>query len=87
MSKDKRLQIRLSEEDYNKLESYASQKDISMAQVLREYIKRLPHPKALLAIFAFATIAALSFPTPLRARVGTAAMTFNTVSRGSLLFC
>jgi predicted DNA binding CopG/RHH family protein len=45
MSKDKRLQIRLSELDYQRLETYASQKDISMAQVLRDYIKRLPIPK------------------------------------------
>ncbi|MCU0532866.1 MAG: hypothetical protein MUD14_03090 [Hydrococcus sp. Prado102] len=42
MSKEKRLQIRLSEADYNKLEAYANQKDISMAQVLRDYINRLP---------------------------------------------
>lgn len=66
MSKEKRLQIRLSEAEYNKLESYASQKDISMAQVLREYIKRLPNPKVLLAISAVAPLATLSFPTPLR---------------------
>jgi glucokinase len=66
MSKEKRLQIRLSEAEYNKLESYATQKDISMAQVLRDYIKRLPHPKTLSAIFAVATIATLSFPTLLR---------------------
>jgi len=62
MSKDKRLQIRLSEEEYNKLESYARQKDISMAQVIREYIKRLPNPKVLLAISALATIA--RYPSP-----------------------
>jgi hypothetical protein len=45
MSKEKRLQIRLSEADYHKLEAYANQKDISMAQVLRDYIKRLPKAK------------------------------------------
>lgn len=45
MTRDKRLEIRLSEENYRKLESYANQKDISMAQVLREYIKRLPRTK------------------------------------------
>jgi hypothetical protein len=66
MSKEKRLQIRLSQSEYAKLEAYASQKDISMAQVIRDYIKRLPLPKEELAIFAFATIASLSFPTPLR---------------------
>jgi hypothetical protein len=45
MARDKRLEIRLTEEDYRKLEAYANQKDISMAQVLRDYIKRLPRPK------------------------------------------
>ncbi|MGH2413839.1 MAG: ribbon-helix-helix protein, CopG family [Microcystaceae cyanobacterium] len=44
MTKEKRLQIRLSDEDYAKLEAYAQQKDVSMAQVLRDYIKRLPKP-------------------------------------------
>lgn len=66
MSRDKRLEIRLSEPEYLKLDAYAKQKDISMAQVLREYIKRLPTPKGELAIFVITTIAALSFPTPLR---------------------
>jgi len=42
MTKDRRLQIRLSEEEYRKLESRAKQKDTSMAQVVREYIRRLP---------------------------------------------
>jgi predicted DNA-binding protein len=45
IAKEKRLQIRMSEEDYAKLEAYAKQKDVSMAQVLREYIKRLPKPQ------------------------------------------
>lgn len=66
MSRDKRLEIRLSEPEYSKLEAYAKQKDISMAQVLREYIKRLPTPKEELAIFVVTTIAANSFPMPLR---------------------
>jgi predicted DNA-binding protein len=44
MLKEKRLEIRLSDEDFARLERYAKQKDISMAQVLREYIKRLPKP-------------------------------------------
>ncbi len=44
MLKEKRLEIRLSDEDFARLESYAKQKDVSMAQVLREYIKRLPKP-------------------------------------------
>lgn len=65
MSKEKRLQIRLAETEYKKLEAYAHLKDISMAQVLRDYIKRLPLPKEGLAIVAIAKIASLSFPTPL----------------------
>jgi hypothetical protein len=64
MSRDRRLEIRLTEAEYNKLEAYAHQKDISMAQVLREYIKRLPNPKTLSVIFAVASITLLSFPTP-----------------------
>jgi len=44
--KDKRIEIRLSDEDYIRLEAYAKQKDVSMAQILRAYIKRLPTPKA-----------------------------------------
>jgi predicted DNA-binding protein len=44
MAKEKRLQIRLSNEDFAKLDAYAKQKDVSMAQILREYIKRLPQP-------------------------------------------
>jgi predicted DNA-binding protein len=42
MPKDKRLQIRLSEEEYVRLGAYAKRKDVSMAQVIRDYIKRLP---------------------------------------------
>lgn len=42
MPKEKRLQLRLSDEDYAKLSVYAKRKEVSMAQVIREYIKRLP---------------------------------------------
>jgi predicted DNA-binding protein len=44
MTKEKRLQFRLSEEDFARLEAYAKKKDVSMAQVLREYVKHLPKP-------------------------------------------
>jgi len=37
-----------------------------VSELMVDYIKRLPNPKVLLAIFASATIAALSLPTPLR---------------------
>jgi predicted DNA-binding protein len=45
MLKEKRLEIRLSDDDFARLEAYANHKDVSMAQVLREYIKRLPKPQ------------------------------------------
>jgi hypothetical protein len=48
MQKEKRLQIRMSEEDFARLEAYANRKDISMAQVLREHIKKLPAKISLL---------------------------------------
>lgn len=35
--------IRLSEAEYSRLEAYAQRKDVSMAKVLRDYIKRLPN--------------------------------------------
>ncbi|MBW4486680.1 MAG: ribbon-helix-helix protein, CopG family [Trichocoleus desertorum ATA4-8-CV12] len=44
MPKEKRLEIRLNDEDFARLEAYAKGKDVSMAQILREYIKRLPKP-------------------------------------------
>jgi predicted DNA-binding protein len=43
MIKNKQLLIRMTEAEHQKLEAYASQKGWSMAQVIREYIKRLPH--------------------------------------------
>jgi hypothetical protein len=42
MQKEKRLEIRMSDDDFARLRAYADCKDISMAQVLREYIKKLP---------------------------------------------
>lgn len=42
MPKEKRLQIRLSDQDFARLEAYAKQNEVSMAQVVRDHIKRLP---------------------------------------------
>jgi predicted DNA-binding protein len=46
MSKEKMLRVRLSDEDFARLEAYAKSKDWAMSQVVREYIKRLPKPTA-----------------------------------------
>lgn len=45
MIKDKTLKIRLDSEDYDKLQAYADLKKVSMAHILREYVRRLPNPK------------------------------------------
>jgi hypothetical protein len=45
MSREKRLEIRLSEKEYNKLKSYADNKEVSMGWIVRDYIKRLPNPE------------------------------------------
>ncbi|QYO62423.1 hypothetical protein [Leptolyngbya sp. 7M] len=45
MSKEKMLRVRLSNEDFARLEAYAKSKDKALSQVIREYIKRLPKPE------------------------------------------
>lgn len=42
IKKTRKLVVRLSEEDYEKLERYAAEVDIPMSQVIRQYIKELP---------------------------------------------
>ena len=66
MSITERLQIRISPELKEKVEKVAKERNISVSELLVDYIKRLPNPKVLLAISAFAPLAALSLPTPLR---------------------
>lgn len=52
MAKTHRLQIRLSEEEFLTLQAEADRKDESMAEVVRQYIHRLPKPQSRLsAIF------------------------------------
>ncbi len=66
MSRTERLHIRISPELKKKVELIAKERNVSVSELLVDYIKRLPNPKVLLAISAVATIAALSLPTPLR---------------------
>ncbi|MGK7873384.1 MAG: DNA-binding protein [Xenococcaceae cyanobacterium] len=47
MSRDRRLEIRLTEKEYQKLKANAELDDVSMAQVLRWCIKSLPDAKTL----------------------------------------
>jgi hypothetical protein len=41
--KDKVLMVRMTQEEHEKLEAYAKFKDISMAKVVRDYVKKLPN--------------------------------------------
>jgi predicted transcriptional regulator len=63
MSRTERLHIRISPELKKKVELIAKERNVSVSELLVDYIKRLPNPKVLLAISAVATIAALSLPT------------------------
>jgi hypothetical protein len=41
MARDKILRVRLSEEEWERLETYAKSKDYTLTEVIRDYIKRL----------------------------------------------
>jgi predicted DNA binding CopG/RHH family protein len=45
MTKTHRLQIRLSENEFLKLKAKADAKGEPMAEIIRQYIHRLPNPK------------------------------------------
>jgi hypothetical protein len=45
MARPNVFKVRLSDEELQKLEAYAESKQVSSAEVLRDYIKRLPKPK------------------------------------------
>lgn len=40
--KNKLLIIRLTQDEYKRLRSFAKRKDTSMAEILRTYVKKLP---------------------------------------------
>lgn len=42
MARTKRLELRLSEQEYERLQSWANYRGISMGEILRDYIKSLP---------------------------------------------
>lgn len=45
MSRPKKIQFNVNEKEYQRLKEYAESVDLSMAEVLRDYIKTLTHPK------------------------------------------
>ncbi|MEH2022790.1 hypothetical protein [Nostoc sp.] len=42
MNREKILRVRLSEEEWTRLEIYAESKQHTISEVIRDYIKRLP---------------------------------------------
>ena len=42
MARSKRLQLIVSEKEYSKLKTYAESQELSMSEILRDYIKSLP---------------------------------------------
>ncbi|WP_206817003.1 DUF6290 family protein [Chroococcus sp. FPU101] len=42
MARDKSIKIRLTEEEYERINLYAESKGFSVSEVIRDYIKRLP---------------------------------------------
>ena len=45
MSRPKKIQFNVNEREYQRLKEYAEKVDLSMAEVLRDYIKTLSHPE------------------------------------------
>jgi hypothetical protein len=43
MARDKTFRVRLTQQEFEKLESNAHQREISSAELIRDYIKRLPN--------------------------------------------
>ncbi len=42
MARTKRLELKLSQQEYDRLKAASDAKDISMAELLRDFIKTLP---------------------------------------------
>ncbi len=45
MARDKIFRVRLTQQEWDKLENAAQRREISSAELIRDYIKRLPTPE------------------------------------------
>ncbi len=45
MARQKKMQFWISEKEYEQLKQYAESENLSMGEILRDYIKSLPQPK------------------------------------------
>lgn len=48
MARQKRFQVRLNEDEWLRLHTEADRRNVSMSEVIQDYIKRLPKPKTAL---------------------------------------
>lgn len=44
MARQKRFQVRLNDDEWLRLHAEANRRDVSMSEVIQDYIKRLPKP-------------------------------------------
>jgi hypothetical protein len=56
MARNKILRVRLSDEEWARLESYAKSKDYTLTEVIRDYVKRLPKADSLRSVFVLVAI-------------------------------
>jgi predicted DNA binding CopG/RHH family protein len=47
MTRDKSIKVRLTEEEFERINLYAESKGFSVSEVIRDYIKRLPKVETL----------------------------------------
>ena len=56
MAREKSIKVRLTEEEFERINLYAKSKGFSVSEVIRDYIKRLPKTDSLGSIFMLVAI-------------------------------
>ena len=56
MTREKSIKVRLTEEEFERINLYAKSKGFSVSEVIRDYIKRLPKTDSLCSIFMLVAI-------------------------------
>jgi hypothetical protein len=56
MARDKSIKVRLTQEEFERINLYAELKGFSVSEVIRDYIKRLPKSDSLRSIYIMVAI-------------------------------
>jgi hypothetical protein len=56
MTRDKSIKIRLTQEEFERINLYAELKGFSVSEVIRDYIKKLPRSDSLRSIYILVAI-------------------------------